>query len=288
MKKSFKIKMALEIAMSVLTVSCLAVSTYAWFRMQDTAQVEFFSMHVPEDIVCNLKYYSGNYDVDTATYPGYKDPRVLSDSTKASTVTDYSTQFITIPNSEFVANGPLDLQNLQPGVCHTYSAEVTSGNASSLTFDLTQFLAPISETRRIKEGTSYTSKGITLASAIDIYAEAFPLSTDNATNTTNANGFLTTYMEGTPTDKFTYFDTSTTTTAYTISSGSLTASAGLLIVFTIEFTNLPETYYAYEGPHASDADSTSSYAYYTRSSAGDSNCYAGLTFKIQALSIHKN
>jgi hypothetical protein len=288
MKKSVKIKIALEIAMSVLTVSSLAVSTYAWFAMQDTAKIDFFSMHVPEDVTCSLKYYSGNFDVNTSTYPGYKDPRVLSNPSKASTVTDYNTQFVAIPGNQFVANGPLDLQNLQPGVCHTYAAEVTSGNASSLTFDLTQFLAPISATRRIKEGSSYTSKGITLASAIDIYAESFPLSADNATNTANANSFITTYMEGTPVDTFTYFDTDTTTPSYTVATGSISATTGLLIVFTIEFTNLPATFYAYNGPHASDADSTSSYDYYTRSSSGDSNCYAGLSFKIQTLTIHKN
>jgi hypothetical protein len=281
MKLTFKrkIQFYLEIGMTLLTISSLAVSTYAWFSMQKTASITFWSMHVPDDsIQCVLKYYTGNYSTETSTYPGYKDVRVLSDPTKGNTITDYANQFVPIANNAFVEDGPLDIKNLQPGICHTFSFEFTApaGESKTVALRLTGFSSPGSGKNRIVN----TETGITLASAIDMYAtEGAVLSDSNTANSAIGNTFITSYMSNGPVDKFVYYDaTETQPSSYTLWNGTIAGGTTELVFFTLEFTNMPATFYSY-------ASTDGTHNYFTRSTSGDSNCYKGLSFNISSLYV---
>jgi hypothetical protein len=123
----------------------------------------------------------------------------------------------------------------------------------------------------------YTDKGLSLGTAIDIYTSAFTM-TDAATDSANANAFITTYMQNNPVDHFTYVDAATASKTYNAYEGTLEPNATLVILMTIEFTEQPDTYYAYKGYN-------NNRTYYEKNpETGTSNPYRGLSFQIYGLS----
>lgn len=289
-KTKFKIKLALELSMCLLTITSLAVTTYAWFSMQKTATITFWSMHVAENLTVNLKYCVHNQESvvgsDSTTsyiYPGYSDPRppTTTDSSTRKTITSYATQFVSIANNQFVEGGPLDIKNLEPGTCHTFAFEITvpAGSGRTIELRLGGFSSPASTKNKVSVSPN---PGITLASAIDMYADGFLKNTTDGdvNNTNNADQFIGTYMENGPVDKFVYYDGNETprSDGYQLWNGTIAGGATEIVFFTIEFTDLDATFYSF-------ASTDGTYDYYTRSTSGTSDCYRGLQFNVTNLYI---
>ncbi|MCI2110738.1 MAG: hypothetical protein LKK13_00085 [Bacilli bacterium] len=281
MNGRYRLKMAAEIALVALTIGSLSIGTYAWFSMQNRATATLWSMHVVKGLSNKLKYYRGNYDPASVSYTGYPDIRMSGvGPSNASTVSSYASDFITVPGGKFSPGGPLDISHLTPGYCQTFSFEV--GNDSEVDIpvemDLTSFLSPESPTNRIYDGGN-TDCPITLGSAIDIYAKGYELSDDDVANTAFANSFIKDYMEAAPEDRFTYHDIRDgTDRKYVLYDGAIPGKKTYIVFLTLEFTDLGNTFYAYEG-----TDGT--YVYYVRSPSGSSDCYQGLTFALQDIYI---
>jgi hypothetical protein len=284
----FTKKMIVELVFALITAASLSVTTFAWFSMQSTVTVSFWDMVVAENLKVNLKYCVHNKTTETDSsgatvvkYPGYNDPRppVTTDDSLRKTITDYSSQFIAIADNKFVADGPLDIKDLEPGTCHTFAFEIIcpAGASREVKLSLKGFSSPGS-TKNYLSGS--TSTPICLASAIDMYTQAQAYSTDNATNTTFANTFITSYMTYGPTDQFVYYDATETPRAdgYVLWTGTIAGGATELVLFTLEFTDMDATYYSY-----TSTDGTKDY--YTRSADGDSNCYRDLSFNITDLYV---
>ncbi|MCH3910046.1 MAG: hypothetical protein LKF75_00500 [Bacilli bacterium] len=280
MKKKLSIKFILNIAMTILTMASLSVTTYAWFSTVETATVSMFSMHVEESLKCQMKYYTGNYDEANYSYSGYQDIRTLDDLNNASKVTSYRSDFVEIEGNNWIKNGPLDPSNLFTGMCHTYAFEISGAGSQDTTISLTlnKYVSDPSLDERVYKDGVYTDTPITLASAIDIYSSSFVYSSDNYQNTLNANAFITTYMQSSPEDHFTYYDEETKDSSYVLFNGWIPTGATLVVMMTVEFTNLENTYYSSKGVY-------NNYYYYERNTVGDSNAYQSLTFKMSDISL---
>lgn len=275
MSHHFKRKIVLPIVFSALAIASLSVTTYAWFSTQRTATIGVWQMHVQKGITNQVKYFSRNFDTPSSSFAGYPDLRLNgSNPSSAVTVSSYASDFITVPGGKFSAHGPLDISHLTPGYCHTFSFEITSNTSRDIPVEVSaSFLSPESTTKRIYDGGETTS-GITLGSAIDIYTKGYVLSNDDVANTAYANNFVKDYMKGLPEDRFTYNDVRDTSgPSRLLYGGIIPANTSFLLFITLEFTDLPETYYAYQSTNGN-------YSYYTRSTSGNSDCYQGLTFSL--------
>lgn len=283
----FTTKVVLQLILAVLTVASLSVTTFAWFSMQGSVTVSFWEMVVPDDIHVQLKYcihnQSSKIDASGASsiyYPGYNDPKppTTTDAGRRKTITDYAAQFISIPDNKYVVDGPLDIKGLEPGTCHTFAfeIEIPAGSARNIELRLEGFSAPESETKRI----TTSDHGISLSSAMDIYAYGWEKG-DNATNTTHASTMINEYATTLTTpDKFVYYDASETKRAdgYQLWTGTVNGGVTEIVFCTLDFTDMSSTYYKY-----SYTDGTKDY--YVRDAAGDSNCYRGLDFNITNLYV---
>jgi hypothetical protein len=288
---SNKIKIGLQISLCFLTVASLAVTTFAWFTTQAVATVSFWEMHVAAGLKFEIKYYTGNYSDKTSSFSGYDDPRVTGrGGTIARTVKSYSgvnPEFVPIKKAEtvdegvFEVGGPLDISHLSPGYCHTYSVEITSDFATDQNVELrlAKFVGNES-TKNVIFGSD-PLRGISLASAMDIYSKGYALSATDSVNAASATDFINTYMQSNPVDHFDYDDVihGVPDGGYQLFQGVAPANSSFVFFFTIEFTNLPNTFYV-------KAKSDDTYDYWTKSVSGDSNAYQNLTFAINTLYIN--
>lgn len=297
----FTKKVIVEMAFCFLTITSLSVTTFAWFAMQNHASVSFMNMVVvDESIKVQMKYCKHNrYDDHSSSgdtvlkFPGYNDPRepVTTDDTLRKTITNYNTDFITIPGNNYEADGPLDIKNLKPGICHTFSFEISTSVSESRNIELRcgGFVSaggPPSSPEGAKEARiKGTTTPIVLATAIDMYTTGVPLDSDNEVNTATANAFIKTNMLTGLADHFTYNEANETPSpnGYQLWTGAVAGNGGTeLVLFTMEFTDLPATFYKYD---SSDAN----YDYYVRDNTvtkGGSNAYNGLSFNITDLYIN--
>jgi hypothetical protein len=283
MKNRTKLRLIAQIAMSMLTVFSLAVSTYAWFTTSRTAEASICSMHVAEGMHLSTRFYIGNKNSVDNTYSGYRDIRTRGSPASANVVISYTDDFVLIPDNFFTVSGPLDLSNLTPGVCYTYAFELGVGGDKSIpvALKIDGYTATPSTSNFVYEeggeNGGFTNKGLSLGTAIDIYTSAFT-KTDEDTDSANANAFITTYMQNNPVDHFTYVDAATASSSYNAYEGTLEPNSTLVILMTIEFTEQPDTYYAYKGY------SSGRQYYYKNPDIGTSNPYRGLSFQIYGIS----
>lgn len=274
----------------VIAVSSLAFSTYAWFATNRVATVSFMNMKVDQGLgTPTLKYYSRNYDAETASFIGYDSPASLPEgSDKVSHVTAYSDNFLTVSEAPAGTN-PTIMPDLFPNICHTYAVEIENLSSSNKAIHLylTSFSSPEStgtdsETARyIKKDGIETDHGISLASAIDIYGYGFIYSSDTA-NTSAAESFVTMGSALSLSDKFTYFDYSSNADSYSFDLASITVppNGKAIFFFTILFSNDSSTYYLYDSYSA-----TKDRYYYIRDPSGNSSPYQRLGFAINTLTI---
>jgi len=296
----FTKKVIIEMVFALITVASLSVTTFAWFSMQNRANVTFWTMHVAEQLKVQLKYCIHNrstlYDLNGIPYnkfTGYNDPRppTTTDPSQYKTITSYAYQFVPIAGNTFEEGGPLDIQDLEPGVCHTFAFEITLPGTSSQDIELrlSGFSSPGSEKNRLYDQYSHmtTTTPVVLATAIDFYVPdqaTVKDELDDAANTTAANNFLTNYMIYGPTDRFPYGEATETPrpNGYQLWHQTVTGGVTAIIFFTLEFPDQWTNYYLY-----TQTDGT--YDYYARqtsqSQGGDSNVYRGLSFNITDLYV---
>lgn len=280
MRRHLKRKLIVPIVFCALTIASLSVSTFAWFSTQRTATIGVWKMHVQKGLTNQVKYFYRNFDTPSSSFAGYPDIRQNgSDPSKAVTVSSYASDFITVPGGKFSSQGPLDISHLTPGYCHTFSFEIASNAGRDIALEISaSFLSPESTTKRIYDGGTTTS-GITLGSAIDIYTKGYVLSEDDVANTAYANNFVKDYMKGLPEDHFTYNDVrDAAVPSCLLFHGTIPANSSFLLFLTLEFTDLPETYYSYQS-------TSGGYSYYARSTSGSSDCYQGQTFSLTDIFI---
>jgi hypothetical protein len=287
MKKTVKIKMALEIALCTATISSLALGTYAWFTVRGAeASISFWSMRVSEGLKWKIKYFTGNYETSTNSFAGYHDPRTPGKGgTVAKHCTSYSTQFVEIADGKYVEGGPLDIRHIAPGYCHTYSIEITSDYQTAMNVELrlTEFTCPESTTNLLYDNGT-TTRGVTLGTAMDVYSKGYALTADDATNAASADNFLNDYILGNPTDNFDYDDVTHAIPAngYQLFAGVAPAKSSFVFFFTLEFTNLANTFYSV----AKRPDETDAHTYWSRNTGGNSDAYENLYFQINTLYIN--
>lgn len=268
-----------SLALTFLTIGSLAVTTFSWFTIQQTAKVSMSFLKVETNLSCKMKYFRGNYDPAALTYAGYHDIRTLSGTASAKHVTDYANDFVEVPGNQFVAGGPLDIGNLTSGVCHTFAFEIASERESStpITLDLLGYTSPGSVSKRIYKNSQYSATAITLASAVDAYSTSF-VKSNNAGDSSSSDAFITTYMQSAPTDLFTYYDADDAFRTYRFFSGSVPGNSTLCILLTIEFTEESSTFYSYHSVY-------NDFYYFQRNPLGNSNAYEGLSFQMTRLAI---
>lgn len=291
--KERKTKMLLGIGMCLLTISSLSVSTAAWFNARyGKVTVTFGEVLVNTNkLKFQVKYYSGNWNDTTKTFSGYRDPRVPgAGGTVVQHVTSYDTQFIPISGGKFTENGPLDIRYATPGYCHTFAIEITSDFSvpHNVELRLTKFTSPESTTNRIvDENDNLTTRGVVLASDIDIYSQGYALSSTDSVNAANATTFMSTNMLAGPTDYFQYDDVLHDLPAggYQFWNGVAPANTSFTVLFTIEFTDLPNSKYRYVSQtEATQTDPV--YDYWKKGTDGTHAPYNGLDFTINEMYVN--
>jgi hypothetical protein len=292
LSKQRKTRMLLEIGMCLLTTASLSVTTFAWFaNLYGSVNVSFWEIHVSRGLSFVLKYYDGNFNTETSTYSGYPDPRVPgSGGTMTQKVTSYSGQFHEITKGLWTEDGPLDIKYATPGYCHTFALEITSDYAhdQEVELRLTKFTTTESTTNLICDDTGErTTRGVVLASDMDIYSQGYTYTADDATNATRATEFMSTFMLSNPTDNFQYNDVlhDIPTDGYQFFHGVCPANSSYFVLFTIEFTDLDNSTYHLIS-ESEDGRIKYWQKYNGQNGRGTHKCYEDLSFTVNDLYIN--
>ncbi len=271
------------LGVSLLCVLALGSATFAWYSAEAEVRISSVSAQTtittagPLDVTPTLYKYNGNGSNGYILEPG-------SEAEGAPTLsTTFSDSFTAFDNNENIS-----ITGWYPGYKQTYCLGLTAVSAGTITIDLSKFTNTnnTGETRYIySSGTTTTP--IEMGYAINIYTHAPILASSwsaNATSTTIA------WSGDDSSDKFKY--TSANRDSYAsanLYSGSIAASTLYYFFFTIEFSNLSNTWY-----HEVNVSGTQIYApgsgtrYFLADSTanGDSSSYMGLKFKMDTIGIY--
>ena len=279
---------------SLICVMSASISTFAWFQAEANVQIQTSSSSATITVTKGLDYflyaYKGNY-ADKNT-----DGDVIGYSTPY-TITSFSSDFYLI-DSDAKQTKALASNGLWPGRRLTFCLAVTGLAKTHVKLDLTRFTserAAASESRlaRYVYTTTQTSILVESAWAFNIYA-------DSATTNSNYSRHLnlkaiadgTTALESqfnkTPGNAIAK-DSGKTYTTETIPLVNSTAiSSGTSFIFyTLEFSNSSDTFY--EEVNGSGTAITvppdEGSRFFHKNTGGNSNCYEGLSFGINGLSV---
>lgn len=285
MKKRLSYTLLASASLVALSIGALSVSTMAWFATNRQAGVSFMSLSVDAGYsISGFYFYKGNYNSKNKTFSGYQDIRYTLKESEVSSITDFSSDFISVPGAYTDESGsPIDPRSMPdffPGLCHTFAIKVTSESSKerNMRLYLTQYSSNPATDRFIEDSSgAKTTNGVQLASAIDIYSKGW-VQTSNADDTAKAEAFISTEMSAGPTDMFTFLDYSSFSENYTLYDGTIGAGETKIILFTVEFSNLAETFYKF-----SSIDNGN--YYYKKDATGNSSVYQGLSFSISSLLV---
>jgi len=273
--KNQRVKLTVNLVVIICTLAVSLTSflylTYAWFSFIDFQTTDIMAIQTESGAEFNLKYFVKNYPGIDSTL-GYPGPNSIVLAEDRITVDDYATDFAPIAEDPMLnAEEKIIMAAEFPGLCFTYALEV-SGN-----FDENKIVSLLLGDYAAAPSTTFydttTNQGITMAKAINIYANVFDGSSDI---TAQANAFV---VNTTPVDLF------TRTAPYgptnlTLAVDDLTlATEKLIFIFTVEFSNVSNTFYKY-------SYTSSGRQYYAPNATGDSNVYKNLDFAIGLLKIH--
>ena len=271
MRKS-KTKLIFTLAVALLSVLTMGVSTYAWFQAQAAVNIETSSddceitVTKPDDVTGSYFVYRGN------TSYGYQ--------TKGAITAFDEHNGDTLPA----------ITNFKPGYKASYMIKVKG--KTSFTLTLSSFTPGTSANRKLlkADGTD-SGKFIAAAYGINIYSKAYTEQSDSTYLTwvestaeySDANSVIY--------DKFKY-DGVITSAPINNEATAADTSTWSYIYFTVAFDQHQASLYdEYTGISGSiqgyDGDDGST-RYFKQSNTGNSNCFMGLAFGMTSISISQH
>ena len=262
----------------LLASSALAVTTYAWFATNHAVSATGLTVSAKseEPLSVDLYYYNGNFVDD----PNYANPtKAPHGYLSANSVTGTFAQNFTAVsgNNEYQTSSA----GLYPGRKLTYAVVVGNPGSSavSIGFSITDFDSD--------SGDSYIAETedepILLSYAIDIHCDYCSYTAVN-THMANymANDYIpalshtSQYVSSTAKDLFDV--DSEDPGQIDLLSGASCGTEGMVIFFTVIFSDDPSTYYSFV---ETDEDKN----YYEKTTSGDSNCYMSLGFQLKEMVV---
>lgn len=286
-------------------------TTLAWFISNRVVKADVGNIVLASnEVFFNIKSFIGNYENNDTSkgMSGYIDPGELT--TPSKTVTDYTTDFVTLgSNYNFTFSG------LVPGARYTFALEVTSSYGNSLVaMNLNSFsnLFDTTTLNYVLSGTgddTVTEKRVGLADAINIYTSVFATENKTAAEVTTAANSVVTKKTSDSTDLFNFDSKENIDNGETVSgstkgeikysginneliSSTFDATDSThtqnmqIFFFTIEFSNLVNSYYSSKMPTSGTPIDGATY-YYKDATNGNSNVYQKTTFKINEIKLYK-
>ena len=279
-----KIKMFGMIGMSVLVISSLATATYAWFtKVNVTASTGTMIVSTVEQTTWNFYAYNGN---------GSDGKYVMQN--------DFELDFTLIDDTDEDPDNDssvlADVGELFAGDSVLFAIEVTGVTADttySVGLDLTEVLSTTWNNkhpteRRYAKHNSYKDIEVNIGWAMNIYTIGSP---SNAAYQSDSN-----YS----TDKFSYSIANGSNIASLVSSNPVslisesaleTTSTSIFLFYKIHFddvgsgtlfTEKTNNSYTDDVPYPQTGAAT---RYFLQDENGNSNCFAGLDFKLKTLSL---
>ena len=296
-EKERKIKMIGMIGMSVLIISSLATSTYAWFVSRNKATVNTTTMTVDAGLQYKFFAFNGNFQGSNPSNP-------VAGYTTATPTGTFENNFTEITSASQTA-----FDNMWPGERLTFAVHVWAISKTKITLSVTEFASEITgiNIRAVKIVDEVVQmSAIDMAWAINLYGcqsadagyysqfiegyEPYDSTVQSPTKTALTNVL--------PRTIGTVVSDETKETEFTLAESTSTdgqidqdATYGYetYLFYTVEFSNLGETWY-----RETDSTGTAEYPYhgtgdikyYIQDSIyGNSSCYEGLSFSISQLKI---
>lgn len=275
-----------SISVGLTAILTASVSTYAWFQASASATVQAVSdsttitVSKPDDYAF---YYYNNNKLST-----YNSPNGT-----------FSNDFTAITSSNVGTATSMD--GMYPGQRLTFAITKSGLTASSSPVSLsitkvmsnTIYKQNASKHRYIHGGTT----DINIGWAMNVYCTVLGSNSANPESSlTGYSSFITSPSSDlftcTSANESTYLAGSSTNNVITLTnpislcSGTATHS-NMFILYTVEFSNANTTFYKEVNSSGIDitVPSTANTRYFTSSTSGNSNCYAGLNFQLNELSL---
>lgn len=286
MKAKTNIKTRLKIVGATLTAifSLFSVftATLAWFASNSTATAEAgtITIKAPSSINFDLYYLhhfaidqstnkDGNYNTSISAYSGYENAASNAVFEKV-TYNDSGVVVDDQGNALSEAQNPTMINHLWPAHRLTYAIVINGGSVTD--FSLDSWGEETNSSVKTKDDNQ-NDVLISLSWAINIYGAAYTVADTSDTVADIATGFAS-YSADTLTDVFDYSQASPAANPHPnlpiVSSMSGAQQNQITIIyFSIEFSNDSDTFYSLNKETG----------YYTKNTAGNSNCYESLILK---------
>lgn len=310
-KLTFQKKIIILSVSQIILLTGTLSTTLAWFISKRVATVGVENVILASnEVYFKLKSFVGNYENNDSSkgVSGYIDPGELALPSK--TVTDYSTDFITLAN-----NFNFSVSGLVPGARLTFALEITSSYGNSMVamsmnsfsnlFDTTTFNYVLSGTNN----DTVTTKRVGLADAINMYTSVYATANKTAAEITTAANSVVTQRTSDSVDLFNfdskenidngeavvgstkgeimYYGVSNELLSSTFEATDSTHTQNMQIFFfTIEFSNLANSYYSSKVPTTGTPAEGATY-FYKDNINGDSNVYKKTSFRINEMRLYK-
>lgn len=261
----FRIRMGMTLISLSVALTSLAYVTYSWFMFNRTATIDALEISVEQQIEYDLKYFVSNGN------EGYPSSDYELDDVDV-TLSDYSSEFLPVDPDFHQYTKHI----AQPGYRLTYALELTLANtASEKDYDI--FLSGFTSEASTLFYDYARDEAIDIAEAIDLYSTVIDGDQTNSAITSQAATFIEAI---TPSggDKFDGSDEVVLldSISYPVSENAQTK----IFLFTIEFSNHPDTFYKFR-EYSNDK------IYYDKTVTGNSNVYKNLSFSLDSLLIQK-
>lgn len=305
MKGKFSKSLILLCLPPLSCLGALGVATYAWFSSFRSAEANVNSIRVeaPGFDEYGLYCLSINKPAGAEVYSGYPDYASLDDDSKASRISGNG-DFIEITDGSEAAL----MEDMFPLSCFTFALFLGESDFTSFQIGIETSSSPsASNYVEVIRGGQTTYERVVLAGAIDVYSKTIPLAEGeyapgalNLSESTIAevNSFITTemgalgsYPNVTREDRFAFSQSEeqepVSSSPYrlnrALTDDVITQGADYLVLFTVEFSDLPSTHMS----PLIDVEGGIEGASYWRydESSNLSTAYQGLSFVIDSVSV---
>jgi hypothetical protein len=310
-KLTFQKKIIILSVSQIILLTGSLSTTLAWFISKRVVTAKVGNVIVvANELYFNIKSFIGNYEYNVSSkgMSGYIDLGELN--TPSKTFTDYSTDFISL-----ATNYNFQMSGLVPGARLTFALEVTSSYGNSLValnmssflnlFDTTTFNYVLNG----KNNDTVTTKRVGLADAINMYTSVFATENKTVAEITTAANSVVTQKTSDSVDLFNFDSKANIDNGETVAGstkGEIKYSGVVndlisstfdatdsthtqnmqIFFFTVEFSNLANSYYSTKVPTTETITEGATY-FYKDEINGDSNVYKKTTFRINEMHLYK-
>lgn len=257
--------MGLTLISLAVALTSLAYVTYSWFIFQRSANISALEVIIEKGISYELKYFVHN---ETEGYPSSN----FSSTDVDVTVSDYENEFLPVA-SDF---HQYTLALRQPAYRLTYALELSLEKAATLKQYEIIVGGFTSEASTLYYNYA-TNKAIESKEAINIYTTVIDGDLSNSLITSEAASFVSA-QNPSGGDKFDGNDEFALLDEVTF--GKSANPQKKIFLFTIEFSNDPNSYYNFK--HYSQG-----LMFFEKSPLGNSNVYQNLTFSLDSILIQR-